>query len=148
MLSSTDGGPTLSLYHSDRCPYCIEVMRELAALGFDADLRNVSRAADHQREVLAATGRRTVPVLRIQRADGQVEWLPESLHIIAYLRGQAPGVRRWPLAFVRVRRAVPALGLAVAAFTSGWLAGAAALVAVLALVERYRVPRRRRTRAR
>jgi glutaredoxin 2 len=33
-----------------------------------------------------ATGRRTVPVLRIEHDDGRVEWMPESADIVDYLR--------------------------------------------------------------
>jgi glutathione S-transferase len=33
-----------------------------------------------------ATGRQTVPCLRIERADGSVEWMHESEDINAYLK--------------------------------------------------------------
>ena len=35
--------------------------------------------------IAAALGRGTVPVLRIEGDDGEVEWLPESAEIVRYL---------------------------------------------------------------
>jgi glutathione S-transferase len=75
----------LALYHFDSCPYCWRVRRALADLGVEVELRDVEEHPEHLRALLEARGRRTVPVLRIRRAEGD-EWLPESADIIAYLR--------------------------------------------------------------
>jgi glutaredoxin 2 len=37
-------------------------------------------------DLVAARGRRTVPVLRRDLADGTVDWMPESRDIIDYLQ--------------------------------------------------------------
>jgi glutathione S-transferase len=39
--------------------------------------------------LIAATGRASVPVLQITRADGEVRWLGESAKIIEYLEERA-----------------------------------------------------------
>jgi glutathione S-transferase len=74
----------LALYYDEYCPYCMRVLRTLRALDVQLELRNVRRDPQHLRELVAARGRGTVPVLRIHRAEGD-EWMPESADIIAYL---------------------------------------------------------------
>jgi len=75
----------LALYHFDACPYCLRVRAVLDQLGLDLELRNVLHDEGHSRELIAANGRPTVPVLRIEEPDGSVSWLPESADIVAYL---------------------------------------------------------------
>jgi len=74
----------LALYYDEYCRYCMRVLRTLRALDVQLELRNVRRDPQHLRELVAARGRGTVPVLRIHRAEGD-EWMPESADIIAYL---------------------------------------------------------------
>ncbi len=75
----------LALYHFDSCGYCARVRRTLAELGVEVELRNIQESPKHLEDLVAARGRRTVPVLRIHREGGD-EWMPESADIIAYLK--------------------------------------------------------------
>jgi len=79
------GTQTLSLYGYPQCPYCNRVLQAIDRLGLSIELRNTMENPDYQREVVAAMGRGTVPVLRIDAEGGQVHWLPESADIIEYL---------------------------------------------------------------
>ncbi len=74
----------LSLYYYDGCPWCMRVLGALEKLEVRVDLRNILHDTQHARDLVAARGRRTVPVLRIQ-SDGRDEWMPESGDIVAYL---------------------------------------------------------------
>jgi glutaredoxin 2 len=75
----------LALYHYDGCGFCMRVRFVIDELGVEVELRNTIELRAYSDEVLEATGRRTVPVLRIEDADGAVEWMPESNDIIRYL---------------------------------------------------------------
>lgn len=77
--------PDLALYHYDSCPYCAKVRRALQRLGVEVELRDVLEQDEHMDALVEARGRRTVPVLRIQKAGGD-EWMPESDDIVAYLQ--------------------------------------------------------------
>lgn len=76
----------LSLYYYDGCFFCLRVLRALDELGVTVELRNVLLNEQHRRDLVAATGRRRVPVLRIRQQDGQERWMPESHDIVAFLR--------------------------------------------------------------
>lgn len=76
----------LSLYQFDSCPFCARVRDAADQLGIDLELRDTLASREFAKEVVEATGRRTVPVLRIEHDDGRVEWMPESADIVAYLR--------------------------------------------------------------
>lgn len=76
----------LSLYHFDSCPFCRRVRSAVDALGLDLELRDIQRDPDRLRELVDATGRQMVPVLRIEDESGGVEWMPESVDIIEYLQ--------------------------------------------------------------
>lgn len=78
--------PALALYYYDWCGYCRLVMSELDRLGLDVEMRNILDEPKHASDLVAARGRRTVPVLHITHADGEVQWLPESRDIVEYLR--------------------------------------------------------------
>jgi glutaredoxin 2 len=58
-------------------------------MGLDLPLRDVRQTPAYRDELVAATGRTQVPVLRIEEPDGSVRWMPESLDIIAYLESHA-----------------------------------------------------------
>jgi len=75
-----------ALYHFEGCPYCTRVRKVLDELDLDVELRDTLYDGDNAAELVQATGRQTVPVLRIEQPDGSVRWLPESADIIAYLR--------------------------------------------------------------
>ena len=71
----------LALYVMRGCGYCEDVRAAARALGITLEERDVRSEPAHMAALLAARGRRTVPVLRI----GQDHWMPESQDIIAYL---------------------------------------------------------------
>jgi glutaredoxin 2 len=75
----------LALYHYDGCGFCMRVKYVIDELGVEVELRNTLEQRAFSDEVFEATGRRTVPVLRIEDAGGVVEWMPESNDIIRYL---------------------------------------------------------------
>ena len=75
----------LSLYGYPHCPYCRRVLQAIDQLGLDIELRNTMENPDDYRDLVEATGRATVPVLRIESPDVKTRWLPESADIIDYL---------------------------------------------------------------
>jgi glutaredoxin len=79
-------GPGLALYQYNGCGYCARVRMTADELGVEIELRDTLASSEHASAVLEATGRRTVPVLRIETGAGEVEWLPESADIVRYLR--------------------------------------------------------------
>jgi glutathione S-transferase len=76
---------SLSLYHYAGCPFCSLVRRAMGELGLEIELRDIHQDPDRRRELVEATGRQTVPCLRIETDDGEVQWMHESRHIIEYL---------------------------------------------------------------
>ena len=80
-----DDVKSLALYGYPECPYCRRVLNAIAVLEIDVPLRNTMDSEEHDAALVAATGRHTVPVLRIERQDGSVRWLPESLDIVRFL---------------------------------------------------------------
>ena len=87
MSAETQG---LSIYGYPQCPFCSRVLRAMDELGLEIEFRNTMQDSDRLQELAQAMGRTTVPVLRIEGADGDVQWLPESVDIIRYL-GQLAG---------------------------------------------------------
>ena len=81
-MASTE---SFSLYQFSGCPFCTRVLHAAERLGVELELRDTLADSDHARDVLEATGGRSVPVLRIEDSEGGVRWLPESVEIIAYL---------------------------------------------------------------
>jgi len=82
----------LALYHYDSCPYCAYVRRAIKKLSLPIQLRNIHKDPRHLEALVAGGGRRTVPCLRIEQEDGEVEWMYESEHIKDYLVEQFGGV--------------------------------------------------------
>jgi glutathione S-transferase len=80
----------LSLYKFDGCPYCQRVRQAMLRLGLDIELRDIHAEPRYRRELIEATGRGTVPCLRIDEGGGKVRWLHESLDIIAFLERHFP----------------------------------------------------------
>jgi glutathione S-transferase len=76
--------PGLSLYHFEGCPYCGRVRAALGRLGLALELRDIHKESRYRDELVAATGRQTVPCLRIEEG-GKTRWMHESLDIIRYL---------------------------------------------------------------
>ncbi len=77
--------PKLSLYHRNFCLFCSRVINAIKGLDIEIDGKNIWKDSDALRELEQATGRSTVPVLRIESADGEVTWMPESRDIVRYL---------------------------------------------------------------
>lgn len=77
--------PGLALYQYMGCGYCAQVISVMKRLGVEVELRDTLEDPRFAQEVLEATGRSTVPVLRIDSDDGETRWMPESQDIIRYL---------------------------------------------------------------
>jgi glutaredoxin len=76
----------LSLYQLPSCPFCVKVRRTMKREGLNIELRNINQKNDYREELIREGGKRTVPCLRIEKTDGQVEWLYESSDVIAHLQ--------------------------------------------------------------
>jgi glutathione S-transferase len=84
-MTERDDPLHLALYRFDGCPWCERVRAAIDDLGIEVEERDTRAPdSDHGDVLDAARGRRTVPVLRIER-DGDVQWLPESADIVRYL---------------------------------------------------------------
>jgi glutathione S-transferase len=75
----------LTLYQTVFCPYCERVRGALHRLGASIPTRDIDAKGEWRRELVLATGRQTVPCLRIEAEDGSVEWMHESADIIEFL---------------------------------------------------------------
>lgn len=103
----------LSLYHFDSCPYCARVRRALKDLELDVALADIHRDPAAQADLVAATGRQTVPVLRISDEDEEGDvWMPESGDIIRFLYERFGKGRKPPLS-VRLNPQWVLIGAAV-----------------------------------
>lgn len=78
----------LSLYQLPSCPFCVKVRRTMKREGLNIELRNINQNNDYREELIREGGKRTVPCLRIENPEGQVQWLYESNDVIAYLKQQ------------------------------------------------------------
>ena len=124
----------LSLYTSRTCGYCAQVDQAAHTLGIELEHRDVSEE-EHRRALVEATGRGTVPVLRIEE-EGQSRWLPQSLEIIRYLKqstGQRDRVPEWVDKLLGPANTVAPL-LVLGSFLAPEPAGPILLVAGIALV--------------
>ena len=126
----------LSLYYSDSCSYCWQVMRAVERYGLAVELRDVDQNPHFREELVSARGRGTVPVLRVEDDEG-VTLVPESIDVIRYLRdfaGDPDPVPGWVDRGLRVAQPL-ALGLFVASFVvqGAWSAGLAGLGLLLML---------------
>jgi len=77
---------TLSLYQLPSCPFCVKVRRTMKREGLKIELRNISGKNDFSEELIREGGKRKVPCLRIEKEDGQVQWLYESNDVVAHLQ--------------------------------------------------------------
>ena len=80
---------TLSLYHFDSCPFCELVRLAVARLGVTVELRDIQTDPTHFYALIEATGRATVPCLRIDPDSGDSVWMHESADIVRYLENRA-----------------------------------------------------------
>ena len=77
--------PKLALYHYTTCFFCHRVRTALSEMGIEAELRDIHKDARWRDELMEVRGRSTVPVLRIESEEGEVEWMAESSDIVVYL---------------------------------------------------------------
>ena len=75
-----------TLYHMAYCPYCVAVRKAMDTMGLDIELRDISNNPDFRSQLVQGGGKPQVPCLKIEEADGKVNWLYESGDIIKYLR--------------------------------------------------------------
>ncbi|MCI2284706.1 glutaredoxin [Colwellia sp. MSW7] len=76
----------LSLYRLPSCPFCVKVRRAMKREGLNIELRNINQNNGYREELIREGGKRTVPCLRIENPDGQVQWLYESKDVVAHLQ--------------------------------------------------------------
>jgi glutathione S-transferase len=79
------GGTAMTLFQTEWCPSSHRVRQRLTELGVDYVVRQVPVAKEQRRELMAATGTDTIPVL--VTADGDVIRGVET--ILAWLDGHA-----------------------------------------------------------
>ena len=75
------------LYCYPTCGACIAVRLSAWWAGIQLPTRNVLLSSEYAAELLAGGGKTQVPCLRIDAADGGVQWIYESSDIIGYLTG-------------------------------------------------------------
>lgn len=85
MSSTTESAPSLAVYISRFCGYCYRVLSAVQRLDAEVEVRDVTLHPELRQDIIAATGRRTVPVLKIEHGDGREEWMFESREIVRYL---------------------------------------------------------------
>ncbi len=103
------------------CGYCEDVREAAHELGVRLDERDTSAEPEHLRALVAARGRRTVPVLRVAREGGEDEWMPESQDIIRYLEARFGDGRRARGVALRRRLRHAALAAAIGCIVLGAL---------------------------
>ena len=82
----------LSLYQLPSCPFCVKVRRTMKREGLTIPLRNINQHENYQEELIREGGKRKVPCLRIEKNNGEVQWLYESNDVVAHLQQLANAV--------------------------------------------------------
>lgn len=77
---------SLSLYQLPSCPFCVKVRRAMKREGLKIELRNISGNNNFREELIREGGKRKVPCLRIEKSDGEVQWLYESNDVVNHLQ--------------------------------------------------------------
>ena len=78
---------SLSLYQLPSCPFCVKVRRTMKREGLKIEVRNINGKNTFSEELVKGGGKRKVPCLRIEKEDGQVQWLYESNDVVTHLQG-------------------------------------------------------------
>lgn len=81
-------GENYQLFKTDWCGFCFRVRSFMEQNNIDLPVRDVNSDPEAFRELLKNTGRTTVPCLRIETDDEDVQWMFESTDIIDYLAEQ------------------------------------------------------------
>lgn len=76
----------MALYQFKACPFCVKVRRQFTKYALPIELRDAKNNAAFKEELTTQGGKHKVPCLRIENADGTVQWLYESDDIIAYVK--------------------------------------------------------------
>ena len=74
-----------TLYRTSWCGFCARVERAVARLDLEVELRDIDADAVARRDLFEATGRETVPCLRIEDSSGGSSWVHESAAIVSFL---------------------------------------------------------------
>lgn len=82
-MSQTLAG--LSLYHYASCPFCHRVSQFFKHNQIAIEERDILQNTAWREELLLGGGKTQVPCLKIERSDGSVEWLYESMDIMRYV---------------------------------------------------------------
>lgn len=75
-----------ALYYTESCPFCVRVLMALPNINVDVEKRNLRSDPKWRQELAKATGRTTVPCLKITDDSGKEQWMFESADIIRYLQ--------------------------------------------------------------
>ncbi len=76
--------PGLALYHYRTCPFCARTRQVLDKLNMNVEQRDILINPQHRQDLIQNGGSKQVPCLRIDKGNGQAEWLYESGDIIKY----------------------------------------------------------------
>ena len=76
---------SLTLYQYMACPFCVKVRRAMKRQSLAIGTKDVKRSETAKSELLAGGGNLKVPCLRIENAQGEIQWMYESGMIIGYL---------------------------------------------------------------
>ncbi len=77
-----------TLYCRSDCGACISVRLVAWWNGITLQCRNTGRSKEYELELTNGGGKKQVPCLRIDEADGASNWLYEAQDIIDYLKAQ------------------------------------------------------------
>lgn len=75
-----------ALYYTQSCPFCVRVLMALPDMNVEVEKRNLNSDPKWRQELSQATGRTTVPCLKITDDNGQEQWMFESADIIRRLQ--------------------------------------------------------------
>lgn len=78
----------LKLYQFAACPFCVKVRRQMKRLSLPIELRDAKTDQQHKADLTKLGGKHKVPCLRIESANGEVQWMYESSNINRYLAQQ------------------------------------------------------------
>jgi glutaredoxin len=76
----------LKLYQFKACPFCVKVRRAMKRLNLGIETREAKHEGPVREELVSQGGKAKVPCLRIESADGSVQWMYESKTIVEYLQ--------------------------------------------------------------
>jgi len=74
------------LYYFSTCPYCMLVRLYIWWSGINIPLKDVISNPENSTHLITGGGKRQVPCLRIEKENGDVRWMYESMDIIRYLK--------------------------------------------------------------